>query len=145
MSRLVPLVRRLIVRGGRIAVTDRQTDRQTDRHTHRPSTVTLAVHVPRVNYTTKAARLGTNSSRQKVKSYIQCTCPDSDSASRAALVAQLVEHLPKMQCIVGSNLTQGSFFFEKRESCPGCISFCFASLSGTCTMYMYKYNVHVYA
>ena len=44
------------------------------------------------------------------------------SQLRAALVAQLVEHSPRMWSVVGSNPTQGSFFFKKRESCPGCIS-----------------------
>ena len=39
----------------------------------------------------------------------------------AALVAQLVEHSPRTRSVVGSNPTQGSFFFEKRESCSGCI------------------------
>ena len=37
-----------------------------------------------------------------------------------ALVAKLVECLPRMQYVVGLNPTQGSFFVEK--SCPGCIS-----------------------
>ena len=32
----------------------------------------------------------------------------------------LVEHSPRTRSVVGSNPTQGSFFFEKRESCPGC-------------------------
>ena len=27
-----------------------------------------------------------------------------------------------MQSVMGLNPTQGSFFFEKRKSCPGCIS-----------------------
>ena len=31
--------------------------------------------------------------------------PDSDPASWAALVAQLVEHLSEVQCVVGSNPT----------------------------------------
>ena len=39
----------------------------------------------------------------------------------AALVAQLVERSPRTRSVVGSNPTQGSFFFEKRESCSGCI------------------------
>ena len=38
-----------------------------------------------------------------------------------APVAQLVERLPRTLCAMGSNPTQGSFFFEKRESCPACI------------------------
>ena len=37
------------------------------------------------------------------------------------LVAQLVERSPRTRSVVGSNPTQGSFFFEKRESCSGCI------------------------
>ena len=41
---------------------------------------------------------------------------------RVALVAQLVERSPRTWSVVGSSSTQGSFFFEKRESCPGCIS-----------------------
>ena len=28
---------------------------------------------------------------------------------------------PRTRSVVGSNPTQGIFFFEKRESCPGCI------------------------
>ena len=39
-----------------------------------------------------------------------------------ALVAQLVECSPRTRSVVGSNPTQGGFFFEKRKSCPGCIS-----------------------
>ena len=46
---------------------------------------------------------------------------DSNSASRAALVAQLVERSLRTPSVVDSNPTQGSFFFEKRESCSGCI------------------------
>ena len=37
------------------------------------------------------------------------------------MVAQLVERSPRTRSVVGSNPSQGSFFLEKRESCPGCI------------------------
>ena len=40
----------------------------------------------------------------------------------AALVAQSVERSPRMRSVVVSNPTQVSFFLEKRESCPRCIS-----------------------
>ena len=46
-------------------------------------------------------------------------CVPGFGLSWAALVAQLVERLPRTQSAVGSNPTQGSFFFEKRESCLG--------------------------
>ena len=41
-----------------------------------------------------------------------------------------------MRSVVDSNPTQGSFFFEKRESCPGCIS-----LSCLIVMYIRIYVV----
>ena len=52
-----------------------------------------------------------------------CYCPVTCVCLHVhALVAQLVERSPRMWSVVGLNPTQGSFFFEKRESCPGCIS-----------------------
>ena len=45
---------------------------------------------------------------------------------------QLVEHSPRTRSVVGSNPTQGSFFFEKRESCSGCIYLPCFDLSCTC-------------
>ena len=39
-----------------------------------------------------------------------------------AMVAQLVEQLPRTQYVMGSNPTWDGFFVEKRESCPGYIS-----------------------
>ena len=47
---------------------------------------------------------------------------------------------------MGSNPTQGSFFFEKRKSCPGCIYLpCFVyhvQQLHTCTMYIYMYIMY---
>ena len=38
-----------------------------------------------------------------------------------ALVAQLVQHSPSKQSVVGSNPTKGSSsFFLGKKSCPGC-------------------------
>ena len=58
-----------------------------------------------------------------------------------ALVAQLVERSPRMRSVVGSNPTQGSFLFEKRKSCPGCISLpCLIVMYNIlymCIIYMY--------
>ena len=54
------------------------------------------------------------------------------------MVVQLVEHSPRMQSVVGSNPTQGSFCFEKRESCPGCISL-------PCLLVMYIHVAHAVA
>ena len=36
-------------------------------------------------------------------------------------VAQLVECSPRTRSVMGSNPTQSSFSFEKRENCPGCV------------------------
>ena len=42
---------------------------------------------------------------------------------------------------MGSNPTQGSFFFEKRESCPGCVSLpLLACHVYTCTCILYVNN-----
>ena len=43
----------------------------------------------------------------------QLSCPGSSVGSRALTY--------RTQSVVGLNSTKGSFFFEKRESCPGCI------------------------
>ena len=45
-----------------------------------------------------------------------------------------VERSPRTRSVVGSNPTQGSFFFEKRESCSGCIYLPCFDLSCTCIL-----------
>ena len=58
------------------------------------------------------------------------------------MVAQLVEHLPRTQCVVGSNPTQ----FLKIPDCSGCIALpCMCTDVYTCTHYtLCVYTIHAF-
>ena len=53
----------------------------------------------------------------KVKSFKPANSPETTYARICIYMRSL-----RTQSVMGSNPTQGSFFFEKRESCTGCIS-----------------------
>ena len=58
------------------------------------------------------------------KTVMRCTCTVYQVSCFVLYTwirTQLVERSPRTRSVVGSNPTQGSFFFEKRESCSGCI------------------------
>ena len=65
---------------------------------------------------------------------------DSDPASWAAVVAQLVEHLCGVQSVMGLNPTCGnSHFYFPLPQVSFVLSFYLTSSTCTCKMYLYMY------
>ena len=79
-----------------------------------------------------SVRLSLSSPIYQVSCFVLYTWIRTQPAG-AALVAQLVERSPRTRSVVGSNPTQGSFLFEKRESCSACIYLPCFYLSCICT------------